>query len=256
LKTTDFFSAPTSGLIKRNRYDLGEDRSLTLKMLEKGFRTIYDPRAIAYTEAPDTVTNLLQQRRRWLNATFINQAVALATPRLWLNKRTFLVMIITLFDFVGAYLQPGIAIVVIYQIWTPLIEVCNESFGSQLDPNLIVIWWVVIQLVVMASTKITTSDMFYVLNTFISGALMAASAYFLFRDVILVLINDIIDDPVANWAVILVLGTFPVFHIVVSITHPLLFFAAICVYLMFPTLAITIPMYAFLRLDDFTWGTR
>jgi cellulose synthase/poly-beta-1,6-N-acetylglucosamine synthase-like glycosyltransferase len=243
-------------LIERNQYDLGADRCLAFKLLSKGFKTIYDPRAVAYTDCPDTVSNLIQQRRRWLNSAFVNQGVALLTRRLWTKPRLFLVMLFTLYEFIGAYLQPAMAIVVVHQIWTPFINVCNQTFGSQLDPTIIVLWWVAIQLVVMSSTKLITSDMFYVLNTFISGALMAASAWFFIRDVIFPLIDHIIEDPMGNWTAVVILGVFPLFHIIVSLSQPLLLPAAIFVYLMFPTTAITIPMYSFLRLDDFTWGTR
>ena len=37
-------------LYQRNLYELGEDRTLTIRMLEKGYKTLYDPRAVANTE--------------------------------------------------------------------------------------------------------------------------------------------------------------------------------------------------------------
>lgn len=42
-----------------------EDADLTLKILAKGWKIYYEPRAISYTEAPATFQQLLKQRYRW-----------------------------------------------------------------------------------------------------------------------------------------------------------------------------------------------
>jgi cellulose synthase/poly-beta-1,6-N-acetylglucosamine synthase-like glycosyltransferase/peptidoglycan/xylan/chitin deacetylase (PgdA/CDA1 family) len=47
-------------------YDtLAEDTDLTLHIKEAGYRIVYDSEAVAYTEAPSTVGDLLKQRFRW-----------------------------------------------------------------------------------------------------------------------------------------------------------------------------------------------
>lgn len=48
---------------------LVEDQDLTLSVLRLGYRIPYEPRAIAYTEAPQTVTDFLAQRFRWVFGT-------------------------------------------------------------------------------------------------------------------------------------------------------------------------------------------
>jgi cellulose synthase/poly-beta-1,6-N-acetylglucosamine synthase-like glycosyltransferase/peptidoglycan/xylan/chitin deacetylase (PgdA/CDA1 family)/spore germination protein YaaH len=48
---------------------LAEDADLTLGMLRRGTRVIYDDRAVAWTEAPDSVNGLLKQRFRWVFGT-------------------------------------------------------------------------------------------------------------------------------------------------------------------------------------------
>jgi cellulose synthase/poly-beta-1,6-N-acetylglucosamine synthase-like glycosyltransferase len=48
---------------------LTEDFDLTLDVLQRGFRIVYEPRAIAYTEAPTTWRALKQQRLRWSRGT-------------------------------------------------------------------------------------------------------------------------------------------------------------------------------------------
>ncbi|UCF21561.1 MAG: glycosyltransferase family 2 protein [Gemmatimonadota bacterium] len=55
-------------LIAVNGYDLdtfAEDADLTLKILTAGWRIKYEPRAVAWTEAPERVVDLIQQRYRW-----------------------------------------------------------------------------------------------------------------------------------------------------------------------------------------------
>jgi biofilm PGA synthesis N-glycosyltransferase PgaC len=42
-----------------------EDTDLTLKLLSKGWRVVYEDRAIAYTEAPENFRDLMRQRYRW-----------------------------------------------------------------------------------------------------------------------------------------------------------------------------------------------
>lgn len=42
-----------------------EDCDLTLKIIRAGWRVVYEPEAIAWTEAPDKLLDLLKQRYRW-----------------------------------------------------------------------------------------------------------------------------------------------------------------------------------------------
>jgi cellulose synthase/poly-beta-1,6-N-acetylglucosamine synthase-like glycosyltransferase/peptidoglycan/xylan/chitin deacetylase (PgdA/CDA1 family)/spore germination protein YaaH len=63
---------------------LAEDADLTLSILRGGTRVIYDDRAIAWTEAPDSVSGLLKQRFRWVFGTLQaawKQRDALGRPR-------------------------------------------------------------------------------------------------------------------------------------------------------------------------------
>lgn len=63
---------------------LAEDADLTLAMLRQGTHVVYEERAIAWTEAPDTVRGLLKQRFRWVFGTLQaawKQRGALLRPR-------------------------------------------------------------------------------------------------------------------------------------------------------------------------------
>jgi poly-beta-1,6-N-acetyl-D-glucosamine synthase len=42
-----------------------EDTDLTLKILSRGWRVVYEERAVAYTEAPENIRDLMKQRYRW-----------------------------------------------------------------------------------------------------------------------------------------------------------------------------------------------
>jgi len=55
LRDAGFYSSDT----------FAEDADVTLKILARGWRIVYEPNAIAYTEAPATLTQLLKQRYRW-----------------------------------------------------------------------------------------------------------------------------------------------------------------------------------------------
>ncbi len=55
LRDSGFYSSDT----------FAEDADVTLKIMAKGWKIIYEPNAIAYTEAPITIYQLLKQRYRW-----------------------------------------------------------------------------------------------------------------------------------------------------------------------------------------------
>ena len=44
---------------------LAEDQDLTISLLKAGYNVLYDSTALAWTEAPDTVSGLMKQRFRW-----------------------------------------------------------------------------------------------------------------------------------------------------------------------------------------------
>jgi peptidoglycan-N-acetylglucosamine deacetylase len=82
---------------------LAEDTDLTLTLLQKGYRIVYEKDAYAYTESPEDVKSLLKQRYRWSygtlqclwkhrNALFNPQHRALgfiALPNMWFFQYIF-----------------------------------------------------------------------------------------------------------------------------------------------------------------------
>jgi peptidoglycan-N-acetylglucosamine deacetylase len=98
-------------------YDtLAEDTDITLSIKEKGHRIIYDASAVAYTEAPSTIEDLLKQRFRWSFGTM--QSV-------WKHRRAILN------PRYGALGLMGLPYLLFYQILFPL-------FGPFFDAAVIV----------------------------------------------------------------------------------------------------------------------
>jgi cellulose synthase/poly-beta-1,6-N-acetylglucosamine synthase-like glycosyltransferase len=48
---------------------LAEDADLTMRMVRHDYRIVYDPQALAYTEAPQTFSAFVKQRFRWMYGT-------------------------------------------------------------------------------------------------------------------------------------------------------------------------------------------
>jgi len=250
LVSEDFFSKASIGLIDRNTYDLGSERTLSLKCLALGYKCVYDPRISCSTEVPDSIAKLLHQRRRWNNAGFMSQVVMLTTPRLWFRLRTFLLMILGILDLIGSYLLLTHAVIFINAIWEPFLK-----HVISIEATFVIFAWVLVQIIVISSTTLATSDMFYVLNTFITGIVMAASIYFFIDVSYINLINHLINFP-TQWQEAVIYLIFPVLYVITSIFSPLSFIAAIGSYLMFPTMVVTAPLYSFFHLDDFSWASR
>ena len=68
----DKYLAGTVSIFDRNKLDLGEDRTLTPRLLQAGWCTTYVSTAVAKKEAPDTLEKIIRQRRRWINRTVVN----------------------------------------------------------------------------------------------------------------------------------------------------------------------------------------
>jgi cellulose synthase/poly-beta-1,6-N-acetylglucosamine synthase-like glycosyltransferase len=70
-----------------------EDQDMTLNILRLGKKVVYEERAISYTETPNTITNFLKQRFRWIYGTiqcfWKNKGVLIEQP---FSTMTWLVM--------------------------------------------------------------------------------------------------------------------------------------------------------------------
>jgi len=251
----DFFSKPTNGIIDRNLYELGEDRTLTIRFLERGLKCLYEPRAVAYTECPDGIVKYFQQRRRWNNSTFINLCAMVVKPGLWCTPRCIPVQIFSLLDLFGSYILPANSLLLMYVIWNPMFEWIGDHTSIYINAAYVIAILLALQALVVMTTNIVTADMFYVFLTFIQGLLMVV-AFPWFIIFVINIVHQFEADPGEYWAPVFILALFPVLHTIMSVTHPPSFFTVVYWWVMIPTSALTLPMYSFVHLDDFSWGNR
>ena len=109
-----------------------EDCDITLKLIDKGYKIDFEPDAIAHTEAPEELTQLIKQRYRWTRG--ILQAIKKHKKYLLnfqANKALFFVMWYMLFE---AVFWPFM------QLWGDIfmIYLALSSGVSQL----LVFWWI------------------------------------------------------------------------------------------------------------------
>jgi poly-beta-1,6 N-acetyl-D-glucosamine synthase len=93
-----------------------EDFDVTMKILEAGYHVEYESRAIAFTQAPESIEDLLKQRRRWYRG--MTQVLAkyqhmylrpkygiagmLGVPYMWFELGSYLINIVLLFTLITA----------------------------------------------------------------------------------------------------------------------------------------------------------
>ena len=109
-----------------------EDCDLTLSLIAKRYRVDFEPDAIAYTEAPEHLLDLLKQRYRWTRG--ILQAIRKNVRYLWhihINPSITLVMWYMLFE----------------SVFWPFIQIWGDFFIIYLSittgmSQLLLMWWI------------------------------------------------------------------------------------------------------------------
>jgi poly-beta-1,6-N-acetyl-D-glucosamine synthase len=112
-----------------------EDCDLTVKMLSHGMLINYEPGAISWTEAPETITGLITQRYRWTRG--ILQALRKHKSTLWSFKRSGVINSIVLW----------------YMIFESVVWPIMNIFGNIFflfvafwygAVNLLILWWIIL----------------------------------------------------------------------------------------------------------------
>ncbi len=155
---------------------LAEDQDLTIAIQKAGYRAIFDPDAVAWTEAPDTLKALAKQRFRWAfgtlqclwkhaDATFRPRYGALgmvALPQAWLFQILLtllspfvdLLLIVQLVAVGTDYLQHGsqfdptnLELTLIYYGLFILVDLATAivAFAFEKRENWGLLWWLVLQ---------------------------------------------------------------------------------------------------------------
>ena len=111
-----------------------EDADLTLKLLTAGWHIVYEDRAIAYTEAPEYLYQLLKQRYRWTRG--ILQALKKHSSALFMPRKRFATWVS-----MNSMLFEAIA-------W-PMMNVFGNSFFSIAAlaagaPSFVLYWWLLL----------------------------------------------------------------------------------------------------------------
>jgi poly-beta-1,6-N-acetyl-D-glucosamine synthase len=124
-----------------------EDTDLTLKLLSRGWRVVYEARAVAFTEAPENLLDLMKQRYRWTRG--ILQALAKYRGTVWTRhgdpavrisivNLLFEILLWPAFNIVG---HLGFSIVAL-------------SYGM---PATVLAWWLLITLIEVAVALLAVS---------------------------------------------------------------------------------------------------
>lgn len=90
-----------------------EDRHLTNLALQKGYKVVYVPEAISYTETPSTIKNFLKQQQRWKRG-YIRESIYTLTWS-WKTKK-ILFLEVLLWDLTMPFFTFGIHLVMIFTI--------------------------------------------------------------------------------------------------------------------------------------------
>jgi poly-beta-1,6-N-acetyl-D-glucosamine synthase len=124
-----------------------EDTDLTLKILAAGWRVVYEERAVAYTEAPENILDLMKQRYRWTRG--ILQALAKYRGVVWSRKGDAAVRISIVNLLFEILLWPAFNIVGHLGF-----SIVALGYGM---PATVVAWWLLITLVEISVALLAVS---------------------------------------------------------------------------------------------------
>jgi len=109
-----------------------EDCDLTLALLAKGYKIDFEPDAMAHTEAPENLLDLLKQRYRWTRG--ILQAIKKKKDYLWHPKNNFSISFVMWYMLFESVFWPFM------QVWGDLFMIyLSLSTGAS---QLLLFWWI------------------------------------------------------------------------------------------------------------------
>jgi len=104
---------------------LAEDTDLTMAVLRAGWRVVYRPDAVAWTEVPGSLTQLWRQRYRWCYGTM---------QAMWRHRRAVLER-----GGAGRFGRRGLAYLLLFQVLLPLAAPAVDAYA--LYGLLFLPWW-------------------------------------------------------------------------------------------------------------------
>jgi cellulose synthase/poly-beta-1,6-N-acetylglucosamine synthase-like glycosyltransferase len=148
LKLVNIIPGPIGMFRKDALYEVGlydddtfaEDCDVTLKLIAKGYKIDFESDAVAYTEAPEHILDLIKQRYRWTRG--ILQAIKKHKSMLWNIKQNPAASFTMWYMLFEAIFWPFM------DIWTNLFIIyLSIRFGANI---LLFFWWVLFTILDMA----------------------------------------------------------------------------------------------------------
>ena len=137
-----------------------EDCDLTLNLINKRYKIDYEIDAVSYTEAPETLTELLKQRYRWTRG--ILQSVLKHKDKLWKLHKNFSMSMVMWYMLFEAILWPfAFVFANIFMIYVGVTAGHNSMF---------IYWWLIFTVLDLAASlycvSVTKENIRLVLHAF------------------------------------------------------------------------------------------
>ncbi|HTE57276.1 MAG TPA: glycosyltransferase family 2 protein [Verrucomicrobiae bacterium] len=102
-----------------------EDMDTTIELARHHYKVVYNPSAIAYTEAPETLDAFLKQRHRWIYGSF--QVLSKHRSTLWKRNTNFMGFIGMPYFLLSPWLDMGITILFVLSLFRAIVT--NDLLG-------------------------------------------------------------------------------------------------------------------------------
>ncbi|CAI2172762.1 20236_t:CDS:2 [Funneliformis geosporum] len=284
-----------TGLFTANMY-LAEDRILCFELVSKrksSWLLHYVKSAYAETDVPDTFTELISQRRRWLNGSFFAGVFAIFhTLNIWRSdhtawRKTLLAieMFYQSFTLLFSWFALGNFYLTFYILGNSLTK--EEAIGGLWSPavgaivfnllNYVYIALIILQFALALGNKPRSAKWAYVLSTYFFAGLMIymlfAAGWLTYKGVSIALDNLNANQQIRPdlTSVKAVFGDFTFKNVIISLlsTYGLYFIASFMFFepyhmfhssiqymMLVPFYLNVLNVYAFCNIHDVSWGTK
>eukprot|EP00475_Leptophrys_vorax_P044911 TRINITY_DN9160_c0_g1_i8.p1 TRINITY_DN9160_c0_g1~~TRINITY_DN9160_c0_g1_i8.p1 ORF type:complete len:316 (+),score=35.13 TRINITY_DN9160_c0_g1_i8:41-949(+) len=236
---------------------LAEDRILCYELVAKkncNYILKYVRQAKARTDVPTTLTDLIKQRRRWINGSLFALVYALiGWPRLlFYSGHSLLRKVMFTLQFVYYCTQMGMqwtAVSHIYLLFQFLVQ-DNLARGWADFFQFVFLVFLILQLVMGLGNKPKRVSSMYVISSVTFGFFTVTT----FAILIPLAISGTFET-VAICSIVVTFGCFVVLSILYS--SWVAFISSVLPYIFFiPTYSIIFPMYSLCNTHDISWGTK
>lgn len=261
------------GPFKGNMY-LAEDRILCFELLarkRKQWTMHYVKDAIACTDVPETLVNLIKQRRRWLNGSFFAGLFAISNfGRVWAESSHGVGRKILLtFQFSYLMFQNMLSWLLLSNLYLTFYYVLTLQLHKDFEPLLTAILMIYLSLVggmiifALGNKPDKRAGVWYaVCSAYFGTIMMAVTAFTVYT----LLVDADINDPRSDlkncatseneirFGVIAALGF--IFFSAIAHGEFGIFLSTIQYFFMLPTFVNVLGIYAYSNLHDLSWGTK